>query len=136
MQPIHTVPGKLFTEWAPEAHAMVDHWKSYFVTVAEFRDAVLVKGLAHAKANGGRAWIADSSEAKGAFPSEIQALIGSDVFPAFAKAGIKYFITIKSSSAVTNLTVATYTAKLGPNGIQLAELPSVEAALEWLKGKP
>ena len=36
----------------------------------------------------------DSSTAHGAFSQEIQSFIGSDVFPAFAKHGIRYFITL------------------------------------------
>ena len=57
---------------------------------------------------------------------EIQAFIGSDIFPEFTKNGIKYFITITSQvSALTKMTVKTYSAKTGPHGIQLVELNSV-----------
>jgi len=94
----------------------------------------LVKGLNYAKTHKGIAWIVDSSEAKGSFPPEIQEFIGSDVFPAFAKNGIKYFITITSKeSALTRMTISTYSAKTGPHGLQLLEVNSVDDAIEWLK---
>jgi len=117
----------------PDAHAIVDGWTSYGVSLAEFREAVLVRGLGYAKQKRGRAWIVDSSRAKGLFSDDIQRFIGTDVFPAFAKAGSKYFATISSSSSLTNLSMGTYKARLGPNGIQLAEPGSVGQALQWLK---
>jgi hypothetical protein len=133
---IHTLPDRLTVTWEAEALAIVDTWTSYQVGVDEFRVAVLEKGLGWARKHGGRAWVVDSSSARGAFSQAVQELIGSEIFPAFAANGITHFITIKSTSAVTNLSIASYTSKLGPNGIQLVELPSVALALEWLKAQP
>ncbi len=80
------------------------------------------------------AWIVDSSQATGAFSQEIQDYIGSDIFPAFAANGIKYFITVNSQvSAITKMTVRNYSAKTGPHGLQLVELASAEDAIEWLR---
>ncbi|MBF0253156.1 MAG: hypothetical protein HQL29_05005, partial [Candidatus Omnitrophica bacterium] len=82
------------------------------------------------------AWIVDSSQAKGVFTQEIHEFIGSDIFPAFKKIGVKYFITINSQqSALTNLTVSQYSSKAGPFGLELVEVPSVEKAIEWLNFK-
>ena len=131
---VHSIPGKLQVTWRDDVKAIVDTWSTYFVSLDEFKTAVLEKGLSHAKANGGVAWIVDSSSAKGVFSQEIQDFIGSDVFPAFASIGIKYFITITSQvSALTKMTVKTYASKTGPHGLQLVELNSVDDAVAWLK---
>lgn len=131
---IHSIPGKMDTFWLSDVHAILDTWTTYVVSLADFKEAVLIKGLTHAKNNRGRAWIVDSSTARGAFGNEIQDFIGTDIFPSFAKAGIKYFITIlPKESAVTKMTVKSYSAKVGPSGIQLVEVNSVDDAIEWLK---
>ena len=131
---IHSVPEKLEVTWNDEVKAIIDTWSTYHISLEEFKEAVLVKGLDHAKANGGIAWIVDSSKAKGVFTPEIHNFIGTDIFPAFAKNGIKYFITITSQvSAITKLTVRNYSAKTGPNGLKLVELNSVKDAILWLK---
>lgn len=131
---ISNIPGKMRTTWREDVKAVVDTWETYLVTLEEFKQAVLVKGVDYAKTNGGVAWIVDSSAAKGVFTPQIQEFIGSDVFPMFAKIGVKYFITISSKvSNLTNLTVNQYAAKTGPCGLQLIELNSVTDAITWLK---
>lgn len=131
---IFSLPGNLEVTWNSEVKAIIDTWSNYQISLDDFRDAVLVKGLSHAKKNGGIAWIVDSSKAKGVFSKEIQDFIGSDIFPAFAKNGIKYFITITSKvSAMTKLTVKSYSAKTGPHGLRLIELNNVYDAIDWLK---
>jgi hypothetical protein len=114
-------------------NAIIDTWTDYGITLEQFSEAVLQKGLGHAKNNGGKAWIVDSSGAKGNFSKECQAFIETDVFPAFAENGIKYFITIRSKSALTNITIKNYQAKIGPHGIQLVEAQDVQGAIDWLK---
>lgn len=132
--PVHSIPGKMDTFWIQDVHAILDQWTTYVVPLADFKEAVLVKGLNYAKSHLGKAWIVDSSTAKGAFSGEIQDFIGADLFPAFAKAGIKYFITIlPKESAVTRMTVKNYSSKVGPSGIKLVEVNSVDDAIEWLK---
>ena len=130
---VHEVPGKLKVEWNAKVRAIIDTWTSYAITLDEFREAVLVKGLSHAKKYGGRAWIVDSSQATGAFSQEIQTFIVSDVFPAFAENGIKYFMTITSESAVTKMTVSQYAQEAGPCGLRLVQGRSADGAVEWLK---
>jgi hypothetical protein len=130
---LFSIPGKLTVSWQDEVRAVVDTWINYMVTVEEFRNAVLVKGLSHARANGGQAWIVDSSRAKGVFSQEIQAFIDTDIFPALAGAGIRYFITITSDSVLTRMTVSNYSSKAGPHGLTLVNLGSVEEAVSWLK---
>lgn len=131
--PIHVIPGKLEVHWDSAVRAIIDIWTDYSVTLDEFKDAVFEKGLSHAKASGGRAWIVDSSKASGNFTKECQDFIAAECFPVFAENGIKYFITIKSESALTNISIKSYSAKAGPSGIKLVELPSVDAAREWLE---
>lgn len=130
---VYSIPGKLKVTWDPNVKAIVDTWTSYSISLDDFREAVLVKGLDHAKANGGIAWIVDSSSAEGVFSQEIQDYIGSDIFPAFVKNGIKYFITIDPVIPVTRLTVNTYKKKAGPGGLELVEVPNVNEAKRWLK---
>jgi hypothetical protein len=130
---IHGIPGKLEVSWRAEVKAIVDTWMDYGVTLEEFREAVLVKGVNYARQNGGIAYIVDSSQAKGCFSQEIQAFIGSDVFPTFVKNGIKYFITINSQvSALTQGTVRAYQAKTASCGLKLVEVNSVNDAIMWL----
>jgi len=130
---VHEIPAVLRVEWNDEAKAMIDTWSNYTITVPQFREAVLEKGVAHAKVHKGRAWIVDSSKAKGAFPQDVQKLIENEVFRAFAAIGVKYFITIKSASAVTNMAISRYTAHVGPAGLQMVEVPDQNTAIQWLK---
>jgi hypothetical protein len=130
---VHTIPGKLEVHWDPDTRSIVDIWTSYYVTVEEFKTAILDAGLGFARQNGGRAWIVDSSAATSNFSPEIQACIASEVFPAFARAGIKTFVTIAPASALTRLSVKTYTSKVGSNGIQLVEASDLAEARELLK---
>jgi hypothetical protein len=133
-QKVHEIPGRLTVEWDDQVKAMIDTWTNYTVTLDQFKEAVMKKGIGHATGKGVKAWIVDSSAATGAFAQDIQAFIGSDCFPAFAKIGVKYFITINSTkSAVTKMTVKAYSAKTGPNGLKLVEVDSVADAIDWVK---
>ena len=89
---VYEIPGKLSVKWEDSVKAVIDTWTSYSVTLEEFKEAVLSKGVGYASPRGVKAWIVDSSQAKGSFTQEIQSFIGSDVFPKFAKIGVKYFI--------------------------------------------
>jgi hypothetical protein len=131
---IFEIPGKLTVEWENEIKAIIDTWTNYTITLVQFKEAVMQKGVGHAIGKGVKAWIVDSSNATGAFPQEIQAFIGSDCFPMFAKIGVKYFVTIApTKSAITKMVVSSYSAKTGPNGLKLVEVNSVKDAIEWLK---
>ena len=130
---VHEIPGTLLVEWNDDAKVTIDTWTSYAIKAAQFREAILEKGVSNAKAHGGLAWVMDASRAKGAFSPDVQKLIETEVFKTFAKIGIKYFLTIKSTSAVTNLSIKNYTAHLGPCGIQMVEVPDVDKAIAWVK---
>lgn len=131
---IFEIPQKLRVEWLDDVKAILDTWTTYNVSLSEFKNAVLVEGLNHAKANGGLAWIVDSSSAKGAFTPEIHKFIETDVFKSFANNGIKYFITINSNvSAITKLNVKQYSSIAGPHGVKLIELQTADDAIMWLK---
>ncbi|MDP2360728.1 MAG: hypothetical protein Q8O14_08245 [bacterium] len=132
MDHVYSIPGKLTVRYDPSSRAIIDTWTNYGVTLAEFRAAVLEKGLSHARAKGGKAWIVDSSAARGSFSQEIQDCIDREVFPAFAHEGIKHFISITSHSAVTRMSILTYQSKVGPHGIILVEASSEEDAVAWL----
>jgi len=128
------IPGVLTVEWDDEVKTTVDTWSSYQISVQQFREAILEKGVANARLRGGRAVIMDASKVKGAFPQGVQDLIANEVFKTFASIGVKYFITIKSAgSAITNMSIKRYTAHLGPCGIQMVEVPDRGKAIEWLR---
>lgn len=130
---VSEVPGTLRVEWMSDSNTMIDVWTKYSITCEQFRESVLKKGIAFAKAHRVKAWVMDASQAKGAFSPEVQKMIETENFPIFARAGIKYFVTIKSASAITNLSIDKYAAKLGPNGIQMVEVPDLKGAIAWLK---
>jgi len=130
---LHEIPSVLIVEWNEEGKTIVDTWSSYTVQAAQFREAILNVGLTYAKTHGARAWVSDSSGAKGAFPGEVQSLIEQEVFKAFASNGIKYFISIKSNSVITNMAIDRVYAQLGPAGLQMVEVPNVGMAIAWLK---
>lgn len=133
-QKIYEIPGKFTVEWENDVKVMIDTWTSYNITLDQFKEAVIKKGVAHATGKGVKAWIVDSSNATGALPQEIQNFIDSDCFPTFARIGVKYFITITSAkSALTKMSVNTYSAKAGPNGLKLVQVNSVNEAIEWMK---
>ncbi len=130
---VHEIPGVLRVEWNDSVKAMIDTWSSYTITVPQFREAILEQGVAQAKVHKGRAWVMDATKAKGAFPQDVQKLIENEVFKTFAAIGVKYFITIKSASAVTNMAIDRYTAHLGPAGLEMVDVPDQSTAIQWLK---
>ena len=130
---LHELNGYMRVEWVENEKAILDKWYSLLLTVEQFEEAVLVKGLEYSKKHAGRAWIVDMTEARGAFSPEIQEFIKDKVFPEFTKNGVKYFITAKGESAITRLSNQIYEAQLGPAGIMLLEVPSFEVAKQWLK---
>lgn len=131
---VHSIPGKLTVQLRKDVKAILDTWKSYDVTVDQFKEAVLDKGIGSAKVNRCESWIVDSSDAEGTFSKEIQDFIGSDVFPEFTKNGIKNFITIKSEkSALTRISENGFKVKAGPRGLKLVEAENLETAIDWIK---
>jgi len=134
MELIYEIPGKLTVYWDENVLTIVDVWNNYYIRIDEFQQAVMVKGLDHAKANGGLAWVVDSSDAEGKFSENILNYIGEDVFPTFVKNGIKYFITIKPvHSPVAAFNVTSYSMKTAAAGLKLIEMPDLDSALAWLK---
>jgi hypothetical protein len=134
MTRIHEIRGKLLATWLDDVRAVLDTWATYDISLDDFRETVVVKGVDYARAHGGVAWIVDSSTAVGSFSDEIQRFILTDVYPAFARVGIRHFITITSKvSLATRRTVSRYAANTKVYGIQLVEAENVEAAKEWLR---
>jgi hypothetical protein len=127
------LPEKLEVVWCEDVRAIWDKWISYRVTLQEFKQAIMLKGVPFAKANRAQAWIADASTAKGVFDQSIQDYIASDVFKTFAAIGIKYFISVQPKSAVAKLGVMRYQTQVGPNGIQLVEVATIEGAFAFLR---
>ncbi len=130
---IHEIPNKLLCEWESESKAVIDTWTTYNISLEEFKEAVLVKGVNYGKENGVKAWIVDSHKAKGVFSQEIQEFIDTDIFPTFARIGVKYFMPINSDNAITNLTISQYSTSAGPHGLKVLNGSSAEGAVNWLK---
>jgi hypothetical protein len=129
---ITQVPGKLTVSWLSDVKAVWDQWHDYALTFAEFEEAVMKKGLSHAKRNGAIAWIADASEAKNLMSQEIQDYIAKTVFKTFVSIGVKYFISITPKSAIAKLGVMKYQAQVGPAGIKLVEVGTLIEAKDFL----
>ena len=131
---IHEIPGKLTTEWNPEVRAIIDTMTTYRITIEELRITFLEKGLKHAKANNGQAWIVDLRNASGLFHQEQLDLINIEIFPALKKNGIKYFIPIMPENNIfAEETVKKYSSMTGMNGLQMIEVNNVDQAILWLK---
>jgi len=130
---IHQIPGHLESFWLPDASAILDVWTDFNVSLEQYEEAVLDKGIAHAAAQGAHAWIVDTSAATGLFSREIQTSISSKIFARFAETGIRDFITIAPANTMAKLTVQTFSRKAGPHGIQLSEVESLDAALDILR---
>jgi hypothetical protein len=129
---LYEVSGKLQVEWVEDVRAIWDKWLSYAVTLEEFREGIMVKGVENAKRHGAVAWIADGSNAQGVFSPDIQNYIATEVFRTFSTIGIKYFISVQPKSALARLGAKRYESQVGPHGIQLVEVASFEGALAFL----
>lgn len=130
---IYEIPGTLVAEWREDVKAMIDKWENYNLSLEQFREAVDAE-IAYAKERGVKAWIVDSSEAKGAISQNIQNALINENFEKLAKAGVKHFVTIPSDvSVVSKLSINSVVSKAGPHGIETVEVASVEDAVEWLK---
>ena len=128
---IFSIQDKLVADWNPEIRSVVEIWSDYELVLEDFRKAIFVKSINHAKASQAKGWIFDGSQAKGAFSEEIQAFIDGNRFPAFAWAGLKYFVTINPSvSEATKVETSQDT-----RGLEWVELPSIEAAAQWIKAQ-
>lgn len=132
---ITKIAEKLEVYWCADVKAIHDKWLNYGVTLDEFKQGVMVSGYHHARAHHAVAWIADGSDAKGVFSQEIQDHIAQEVFKAFVGIGIRYFISVQPKSALTKLGVKRYESQLGPHGIQLVEVATLEGAFAFLNGQ-
>ena len=130
---IYSIDNKLDVSWYPEIRTVLESWKDYNVELEEFRKAVFVKGINHAKASQGKAWIFEPSAAPGAFNPDVQEMIDRDRFAALGWTGAKFFITVNSAAtAVSEVQAASDATR----GVQLLEAPSVDAAVAWVKEQP
>jgi hypothetical protein len=123
----------LEVEWRDDVRAIWDKWLNYGISLEEFREGIMVKGVANAKTYGAIAWIADGSDAKGVFSQEIQDYIASDVFKTFRSIGIKYFVSVQPKSALTKLGVKRYESQLGPHGLELVAAETIDDAIAFLR---
>ena len=130
---VYELPGVVKVEWDPEVCALIHTWFNYFLRLDQFQDAIIVRALGHARANGGLAIIADTSAAKGALPDDVQRYVAGNVFREVADAGIKYIIGVSSTSAITSLSLNRSLSNAEIHGIKRLEMASVAVAVEWLK---
>jgi len=130
---VYEIPGKVLIEWDSTENIMIAHWLSYAVTLAEYKEAIYNKGLNMVKIHKSKALIIDSSKAKGVFSMEIQNFTKDVVYPAEVKLGLKYFITIDSESALTNMNVKMYSVNADSSGLKTVKASSIKGAIDWLK---
>lgn len=131
MMNIYSIPDKLEVNWYPDITTVVEIWKNRDVPFEEFRKAVFVKGINHAKASQGRAWIFDGSQSTGSFNAEIQGMIEHDRFAALAWVGAKYYFDVDPAVA----EVAPNGDAATTNGVQCLKAPNVDAALAWIRSQ-
>ncbi|HEY9844001.1 MAG: hypothetical protein ACAI44_28920 [Candidatus Sericytochromatia bacterium] len=129
---IYSIDNKVDVSWHPDVLAVLESWSNYDVELEEFRKAIFVKGINHAKASRAKAWIFDPSKAEGSFGADVQGMIDQDRFPALGWAGIKYLVTINPQAGETTANPDTESTR----GVQRVESPSVDAAFAWLKDQP
>jgi hypothetical protein len=127
------VPGKVASFWYQTEAVVVDEWESLFITLADFKKAIFETALPQAKKFGATAWIVDTRAAKGVLPDEVQAFIGGGGHKLFANAGIKYFITVRPKSATAALSLQRVEKQVGPNGMQLVSVDSIDEAFKFLQ---
>lgn len=133
MMNIYSIDNKLDVSWYPGIRTVLESWKDFSVDLEEFRKAVFVKGINHAKASQGKAWIHDSHAVAGAYPADVQEMVDRDRFAALGWTGAQFFITINPSATEVKITQAGSDAT---RGVALVEAPSVDAAVAWVKEQP
>lgn len=126
------VKGKVTSTWVSEHRLVLDEWQNFFVGLAEFRKAIFETSLPAAVRLGVRAWIVDSRNAKGVLSDEVQEFIAKVGHKTFAAQGIQHFITIRATSATANLSIQRFERVVGPSGMKLVTVDSVEDAVEYL----
>jgi hypothetical protein len=127
-------PGKVVSYWVQAERVVVDEWESFFISLAEFRKAIFDTALPQAKQYGATAWIVDTRAARGVLPDDVQAFIGDAGHRLFAAAGIKHFITVRPKSATAALSLQRVEKQVGPNGMQLVCVGSLDEAFQFLQG--
>ena len=60
---IYEIPGKVTVEYDSDAKAIIDTWANYYVSLNEYKEAIMIKGVTYAKTHGCKAWIIDSHQA-------------------------------------------------------------------------
>lgn len=134
MKNFFEIPNKLELSCNDDVSAIITTWSSYTISNDDFKKAILEEGLQYAKQNNCKAWIVDSSKAKGLFKKEQLEFIDNEVFPKLSECGIKHFISIKpTDSLFTELTVKRYTSMSSSHNLQLVEADNINQAVNWLK---
>lgn len=126
---IFSIADKLDVSWHPEVLTVLESWSNYDVELEEFRKAVFVKGVNHAKASRAKAWIFDGSKATGAFSDAVQGMIKADRFPALGWTGITTFINVNPAVSEPTVTPGSEATR----NVQQVEVASVDAAFDWIK---
>lgn len=133
--PFASVPGKVVSSWLASEHTVIDAWESFFITLADFKKAIFDTALPQAAKLGATAWIVDTSKAKGVLADDVLAFITGQGHALFAAKGIKHFITVRPKSATAALSFQRVEKVVGPSGMQLVTVDSVEAAIEFLRAE-
>ena len=132
-QTLATVPGKVVSSWLPEERVVIDTWESFFISLPDFRTAIFETALPAAVALGADAWIVDTHDARGVFSDDVQHFIATKGHALFAERGIRYFITVRPRRTAPGLSLQHVEDTVGPAGMQLVTVDSVDAALAFVR---
>lgn len=77
----------------------------------------------------------DTRKAKGVLSDDVLEFITKQGHAMFAANGIKYFITVRPQSATAALSFKRVEKVVGPSGMQLVAVESLDQALEFLRSE-
>ncbi len=101
---IYSIPGKLVTHYHSDTRTIIDTWTDMSVSLEEWKSTIYDIGIMNfAAQNGAKAWITDTSNAKGVFNRDIQEFRAKTSAAAMEKSGIKCFFTVLPQSAISKL---------------------------------
>jgi len=131
---VYDIPGIMNIRLNKDLNTIIVTWFNYHIVQSDLKHAVIDVALNYAVAHNVKFWIADSTNAEGVFSKDCHKYIDNCIFSAFAENGIKYFITLTSEvSALTRLTVKTYSDYTARNGLKLMKFNNLDDALLWIE---
>lgn len=131
---IHTIPDRVKITWRDDINAITEAWTSCDVTVDEFKEAILIKGLGYARDHAARAFIVDTSLCTDSFSGEVEEFIKTTLLPALADNLIKYYITTDLNfHEIAKAGISSLPRESGPGSLETLHVHGIKDAVMWLK---